>query len=163
MYICIFYICIAYKVDFHTAFQTSLELVTPLTSFSPHPHPTLSKCPRGQQWQRTSGWIQSLVHRRKHLPGAVNLAKSPWLGSSQAPEVNLLLLFRYLDTVSNCSLHKGQHSALASPEKCLCAADKQLMQKFTTVAPIATRVHMHKHTHTLQGRLWEREQKDSKR
>ena len=32
------------------------------------------------------------------MPGTVNLAKDPWLGSSETQEVNLGLLFCYIDS-----------------------------------------------------------------
>lgn len=36
---------------------------------------------------------------RKHIPGAVNLAKNQWLFSSQAQGVNLLLIFCKMDII----------------------------------------------------------------
>ena len=61
-------------------------------------------------------WIYGPLHRKKHMPGAINLPKNSFMvGEITVPMVNLLLLFLYIHTVSYCPLSECS-SAYRLPE-----------------------------------------------
>lgn len=69
------------------------------------------------------------LHRGKHVPITVNLAKNPWLTCSQASGANLLLLFwqiAYYKTTPKIynPLPIDKCSSQTSWEKFLCRVDR---------------------------------------